>query len=90
MINGVASSDEDTSATAEVSITIRDVNDEPPKFNKKEYHVRIPENLVQGSPLPNLDMTVSDTDIVSACTTHIRMKCVLFNTIVSSGVGKQF
>jgi len=67
VINGVASSDDDTSATADVSITIRDVNDEPPKFNEKEYHVTIPENLLEGSPLPNLDMTVSDTDVVSTC-----------------------
>lgn len=65
VINGVASNDKDTSATTEVSITIRDVNDEPPKFNRQEYHVTIPENLLEGSPLPKLDMTVSDTDIVS-------------------------
>lgn len=65
VINGVASSDEDTSAEADVSITIRDVNDEPPRFNKQEYHVKIPENLPLGSPLPNLDMIVTDTDIVN-------------------------
>lgn len=56
--------DELTSAIAEVSITIRDVNDEAPKFDKSEYYVIIPENLPEGSPLPNLNMIVTDTDIV--------------------------
>ena len=64
VINGVASNDENSSAKAEVSITVRDVNDEPPKFNKLEYRVTIPENLPEGSPLPNLDMTVADPDVV--------------------------
>lgn len=66
MISGVVSDDEDASAIAEVSITIRDVNDEAPKFNRNEYLVTIPENLAEGSALPNLDMTVNDTDIVSS------------------------
>ncbi len=65
MESGVALNEETASATAEVSITIRDVNDEAPKFNKNEYYVTIPENLPEGSPLPNLDMIVTDSDIVS-------------------------
>lgn len=63
--SGVPLSDEKSSVTAEVSVRIRDVNDEPPKFNRKEYRVRIPENLPKGSPLPYLDMVVTDTDVVS-------------------------
>lgn len=48
-----------------ISITIRDVNDEPPKFNKHEYNVHIDENVPNGTPLPNMDMVVEDTDVVS-------------------------
>lgn len=54
-----------TSTTATVTITIKDVNDEPPRFNRKEYSVEIPENIPFGTPLPNLDMSVTDTDLVS-------------------------
>lgn len=49
-------------------ITIRDVNDEAPKFNKNEYHVKIPENLTAGSALPDLNMIVTDADLVSSKT----------------------
>lgn len=63
--SGVPLNEDSATATAEVSVTIRDVNDEPPTFNKLEYYVSIPENLPEGSPLPNLDMTVTDPDVVS-------------------------
>lgn len=50
---------------AQITVKILDVNDEPPKFNKREYSVEIPENIEVGSALPGLDMTVSDPDEVS-------------------------
>jgi len=59
LINGVAVSDEISSSVADVTITIRDVNDEPPTFNSNEYHVTIPENVPFGTPLGSLDMEVS-------------------------------
>lgn len=64
IVDETASNDENASTTATVSITILDVNDEAPKFNKKEYYVNITENTPPGSPLPNLDMRVTDVDIV--------------------------
>ncbi|XP_040572795.1 cadherin-87A [Lepeophtheirus salmonis] len=63
IIQGVVSSeDPTTSTTAEITVTIQDVNDEPPKFNKREYSVTIPENVAFGTPLANLDMLIKDSD----------------------------
>ncbi|KAG1695317.1 Cadherin-87A [Nymphon striatum] len=55
----------DAQTTKMISITIRDVNDEPPTFNKHEYNVYIDENVPNGTPLPNMDMVVEDTDVGS-------------------------
>ncbi|TDG52178.1 hypothetical protein AWZ03_001459 [Drosophila navojoa] len=62
VVNDVPSDDPLTSATARATVTIRDVNDSPPKFNKKEYDVALPENTPEGTPLA-LDMSVSDADV---------------------------
>ena len=62
LVNGVPGTDESTVTTADVAITIRDVNDEPPTFDRREYEVLIPENVPFGTPLANLDMEVKDTD----------------------------
>ena len=62
LVNGVPGSDESTVSTAEVAITIRDVNDEAPTFKQREYQVTIPENVPFGTPLANLNMEVADTD----------------------------
>ena len=62
-----------TSSTAGLTITIRDVNDEPPMFNQAEYKVSIPENVPYGTPLANLNMEIKDTDtgINSIFTIHL-------------------
>jgi hypothetical protein len=62
VVDGVPSNDASSSTTTKVSITIRDVNDEPPMFNQKEYYVSIPENTAVGTPLP-LNIIVSDPDV---------------------------
>ncbi|XP_001989490.2 cadherin-87A [Drosophila grimshawi] len=62
LVNGVPSDDPMTSATARATVTIRDVNDSPPTFNKKEYEVSLLENTPVGTPLA-LDMSVSDADV---------------------------
>ncbi|KAK4881840.1 hypothetical protein RN001_005159 [Aquatica leii] len=63
VINGVADFDPLSRTRAWVNITVRDVNDEPPSFNEKEYFVEIPEDIKNGDLLPNLDMTVEDPDV---------------------------
>lgn len=64
IIDGVPGDDESTVTTAEASVTIKDVNDEPPSFNRREYNIEIPENVPDGTPLPHLDMIVKDPDVV--------------------------
>lgn len=65
IVDGIPSNELMTSTTAVASVTIKDVNDEPPKFNEREYTVSLPENIPDGTPIPNLDMIVTDPDIVS-------------------------
>lgn len=65
MVNGGKSNDPLTTTQAEVTIVIKDVNDEPPAFNKNEYYVEISEDIPNGFALPNLNMTVTDPDVVS-------------------------
>ncbi|XP_028130157.2 cadherin-87A [Diabrotica virgifera virgifera] len=62
VVNGSKSNTPLTVSTAEATVRIIDVNDEPPTFNKREYTVEIPENIPEGSALPGLDMTVNDPD----------------------------
>ncbi|KAJ8921829.1 hypothetical protein NQ315_008461 [Exocentrus adspersus] len=62
LIDGVKGNDPLTVTSAEATVKIRDVNDEPPSFNKREYFVQIPENIQEGAPLPGLDMFVKDPD----------------------------
>ncbi|XP_067636828.1 cadherin-87A [Eurosta solidaginis] len=62
LINGTPSNDPLTSTTAQATVTIRDINDSPPTFNKKEYEVSLQENTSPGTPLA-LDMNVTDRDV---------------------------
>jgi len=61
-----------SSTTAQVTVTVRDVNDEEPRFDKNEYTVVIPENTPPGSPLPGLNMRVADQDMVIIISTTRR------------------
>lgn len=65
MVDGVKGDDPLTVTSVEATVTVKDVNDEPPSFNKREYYVEIPENIAEGSPLPNLNISVRDPDVVS-------------------------
>ncbi|XP_064457989.1 cadherin-87A-like isoform X2 [Ornithodoros turicata] len=59
---GEVQNDTDSQTVTTVEITIRDVNDEPPTFSQPSYTVNVNENIPNGSPLPNLDIFVQDTD----------------------------
>lgn len=63
IFNGSALDDKLSSSTAIITITVQDVNDEPPVFNKRDYFISIPENIAPGTPLPNLNMSVTDSDL---------------------------
>lgn len=80
MVDGVPGNDNLTTAYAQSTITIRDVNDSPPVFNKKEYEVSLVENTTPGTPLV-LDMNVTDHDVVEyKLTPFIIFKtvCIIF------------
>ncbi|EFN85300.1 Cadherin-87A [Harpegnathos saltator] len=74
LIDGIPGNDKLTVSTAEATVTIKDVNDEPPTFNRREYNIEIPENVPDGTPLPNLDMTVKDPDVGSNSVFSLRLE----------------
>lgn len=50
-------------AIANVTLVITDVNDMLPTFNRANFTVAVPEEVGQDTPLPDLNMIVSDGDI---------------------------
>lgn len=64
LVDGQPGNDNLTTATTKALITIHDVNDSPPTFNKKNYYISLTENTPTGTPLP-IDIHVHDPDVVS-------------------------
>ncbi|KAL1434560.1 hypothetical protein MTO96_011649 [Rhipicephalus appendiculatus] len=62
-----------SSMTTALAITVKDVNDEAPTFSRPSYSVSVSENIPPGSPLPNLDMFVQDTDTGSNSVFNINL-----------------
>uniref|UniRef100_A0A8D8JF25 Cadherin-87A n=1 Tax=Culex pipiens TaxID=7175 RepID=A0A8D8JF25_CULPI len=75
LIDGIPGNDNLTVATTQASITIRDVNDSPPMFNKKEYFVSMSENTAPGTPLP-IEMSVHDPDVGENAVFSLRLNDV--------------
>ncbi|XP_052863844.1 cadherin-87A [Anopheles cruzii] len=75
VVDGVPGNDNLTVATTQASITIRDVNDSPPMFNKTEYFVSLSENTAPGTPLP-LEISVRDPDVGENAEFSLRLKDV--------------
>lgn len=50
-----------------------DVNDEAPRFNRAEYKASVAESAPPGSPLPGLDMTVTDSDLGANAAFSLRL-----------------
>ncbi|XP_069062320.1 cadherin EGF LAG seven-pass G-type receptor 3 [Pleurodeles waltl] len=57
------------SASASVTITVMDVNDNRPEFTQKEYHIRLNEDAVVGTNV--LSVTAVDKDVNSAISYQI-------------------
>lgn len=70
LIDGIPANDNSTVAITQASITIHDVNDSPPTFNKKNYFVSLAENTPIGTPLP-IEISARDPDVVSALSSLI-------------------
>ncbi|XP_043212632.1 cadherin-87A-like, partial [Amphibalanus amphitrite] len=78
-----------TEATADITVTVRDANDEPPRFSQQEYSTTISENLRDGTPLPGLNILVTDADVgvSSAFTVRLLDETGPFSVEPSSGTG---
>ncbi|KAF2367181.1 Cadherin [Trinorchestia longiramus] len=63
--DGSLAKENESYSTTMITVTIRDVNDEAPTFNKREYRTSVPEDVADGTPLAQLDMLVRDTDVGS-------------------------
>ena len=62
-INGALSADRTETS---VTISVLDINDNPPVFNNPEYYLEIDEyTTTMDRQLPSLNMIVSDRDLVS-------------------------
>lgn len=59
----------------QASITIHDVNDSPPTFNKKNYFISLAENTPVGTPLP-IEMSVRDPDVGQNAVFDLRLEDV--------------
>lgn len=62
MIEGLPVGD---STISNVTIVVGDVNDEQPLFNEREFNVTISEDIGTNTPLPDLNIVVTDMDVVS-------------------------
>ncbi|XP_047099103.1 cadherin-87A [Schistocerca piceifrons] len=76
VVKDISENDPLTVTTAKVTVTIKDVNDEAPRFNSREYSITIPENVPEGTPLPHLDMNVEDPDVGNNSVFSLRLEDV--------------
>ncbi|KAK0090985.1 hypothetical protein PV326_003908 [Microctonus aethiopoides] len=60
LINGEIPAD---STTSVITIVVTDVDDLSPKFNEDSYNIKISEDIGIDTPLPGLNMVVSDDDV---------------------------
>ncbi|XP_055609536.1 cadherin-23 [Uranotaenia lowii] len=60
MINNEVPGD---STSTQITIVLTDMDDHIPEFNRPTFEVSIPENLENGTPLPDLAIVVTDMDL---------------------------
>ncbi len=51
------------SSSTDVTIVVTDEDDEIPSFNGDEFTVAVPEDVGPDTPLPDLNIVVSDADV---------------------------
>ncbi|XP_037084523.1 cadherin-23-like [Pollicipes pollicipes] len=59
-----------------VTVVVTDQDDQVPTFNKNQFLVFIPEDTANGTPLPGLDMLVSDSDAGAGSRFQLRLQDV--------------
>lgn len=50
-------------AVAQVTVVVTDVDDQRPVFSHDHINVQVPEDIADGTPLPGLNLVVSDGDV---------------------------
>lgn len=50
------------SVSAEVNVVVTDEDDQVPTFNRAEFTASVPEDVTADTPVPDLDIVVSDGD----------------------------
>jgi hypothetical protein len=53
------------SSYKEVHVSLADLNDHPPVFDKEEYEIRVPESALVNTPLTRLKVRASSLVIIS-------------------------
>lgn len=48
---------------SQVTVVVTDIDDQRPVFSENEIHVTVPEDIANGTPLPGLNLVVSDGDV---------------------------
>ncbi|KAK4297363.1 hypothetical protein Pmani_030214 [Petrolisthes manimaculis] len=60
-----AQEEDGESAVSQVTVVVTDVDDQRPVFSHDHIHVQVPEDIADGTPLPGLNLVVSDGDVGS-------------------------
>lgn len=78
-MGGQPSASSDHKVNATVKVLVRDKNDQSPTFNKQVYDITIDEELARGRSLPDLDIIVTDNDLVSSVTLDMAIELCFLN-----------
>ncbi|XP_076056440.1 cadherin-87A-like [Oratosquilla oratoria] len=71
-------------AVAEVVIVVTDVDDQVPKFNEESFDVEVSEDIADGTPLPGLNMVVTDGDVGNNAKFNLSLEDIFGSTGVFS------
>lgn len=81
------------STTSQITIVVKDVDDNFPEFNQNNFNISIPENLEFDTPLPGLGIVVTDRDLAENSVYNLVLKNIMnsegvFSVVPSNGSGR--
>ncbi|XP_023233383.1 cadherin-23-like [Centruroides sculpturatus] len=90
LINGRPIGD---SVISNVTIVVTDINDQQPEFNEKQFNVTVSEDISNNTPLPDLNMVVSDMDVGDNAKFSLHLEDVLnsngvFSVFPTTAIGR--
>lgn len=79
--------------TSNVTLVITDVNDMLPTFNRDNFTVAVPEDVGQDTPLPDLNMVISDGDVSNNAAYNLELESLenadgVFSVYPEKAVGR--